>query len=248
MKYRGIDISEFQGKIDFNKVKAAGIECIIVRYADPFHDNYEDIYFKRNMQECQRLGFHFGAYIFSRATNAAAARNEAKNIIKACAKYKYDMPLYIDMESAQVVNVANEVIAAYLDECDKAGVIGGVYANTNWFTNYIDTEKIKERPLWIAQYYDRITHAHPEYFGIWQFTASGTTPGISGNTDLDNVYVEYWNQDKPEPEPIADDIKIKAVDVILDKYGTGEARKKALGKDYEKVQELVNEIIERLEE
>ena len=83
MRFRGIDVSEFQGIIDWDRVKTAGIECVVVRYGDPAHSNYEDVYFRSNMRECEKRGFHFGAYILSRATTAKAARLEARNMISA---------------------------------------------------------------------------------------------------------------------------------------------------------------------
>ena len=249
MRYRVIDVSEFQGTINWDRVKQAGIECVIVRYGDPAHSNYEDVFFKTNMRECEKRGFHFGAYILSRATTAKAARMEARNMIAACKKYKYDMPLYIDLEISSTRQYANIVIEAFLDECDNAGVIGGVYSNQDWFSNTINTEKIKDRPLWIAQYNERITHSRPEYFGAWQYTSSGRVPGIEGTCDLDYFYVDYWNNEKPDPIPepeYTQDEKAKAVDVLLGKYGNGDERVKKLGKDYKKVQSLVNEILERL--
>lgn len=245
MNKRGIDISEWQGKIDFQKVKNAGIDCVIVRYAD---GSYIDKNFAFNMGECERKGLHFGAYIFSRAVNEAQAREEAQAIIKACSLYKYDMPLYIDMEASNLSGIANKIINAFLDECDKAGVKGGIYANLNWFNNYINTRYYVDRPLWIAQYNDYLTHSNPAWFGMWQYTSKGSCPGINGNVDLNYVYIEYWNNKKEEPKEssAADEIKIKAVDVILGKYGTGSERKKKLGSSYEAVQEVVNELIERI--
>lgn len=241
MRKRGIDISEWQGNINFLQVKNAGIDCIIVRYAD---GSYIDKKFITNMKECQKYGFHFGAYIFSRAKSKAQARDEAKRLIAACAPYKYDMPLYIDMESPQVQLIADQVIAGFLDECDKAGVKGGVYSNLNWFNNFININKIKDRPIWYAQYNNEITFKHPEWIGMWQYTSTGKCPGINGNVDLNHVYVEYW--DKKPDETYPDNIKIKAVDVFLGKYGSGAERKKKLGNDYDAVQKLVNEIIERM--
>lgn len=244
MSKRGIDISEFQGVIDFSKVKNAGIDCIIIRYGDGL---YQDKYFKRNMEQAKKYGFHFGAYLLSRAVNKAQGKEEGQRLIAACKKYDYDMPLYIDMEAAEISKYADDVIAGFFEACDESGVTGGVYANLNWFNNYISTKKIKDRPLWIAQYYDRITHYMPEWFGMWQYTSEGRCPGIDGYVDLNHVYVDYWNQKKEESKKTYTDAeKIKAVDVFLGKYGAGDERVKKLGRDYENVQSLVNEIIERI--
>ena len=240
-RWRGIDVSEFQGYIDFDKVKAAGIDCIIIRYGDGL---YQDIYFERNMKEAQKRGFHFGAYLLSRAVNKAQGKEEGQRLIKACKRYNFDMPLYIDMEAAEISRFADSVIDGFLEACQEAGVTGGVYANLNWFNNYISTKRLKNYPLWIAQYNDRITHYMPEWFGIWQYTSKGSCPGISENVDLNHVYVDYWNE--KESKAYTDQDKIKAVDVLFGKYGAGDERVKKLGKDYEAVQSLVNEIIERI--
>ena len=239
MNKRGIDISEFQGFIDFQKVKNSGIDCIIIRYGDGL---YQDIYFARNMEQAKKYGFHFGVYIFSRAVNKAQGKEEAQRLIKACKKFAPDMPYYIDMEADAIIPYADQVISGFLEACDEAGVTGGVYANLNWFLNYINTKKIKDRPLWLAQYNERITHNNPEWFGIWQYTSSGRCPGIQGNVDLNHVYVAYWEQKKKEEKEYNDSIKAKAVDVIFGKYGAGDERIKKLGADYEAVQDIVNKL------
>ena len=235
---RGIDISSWQGVIDFKKVKESGVEFIIVRYADGASI---DRLFNHNMQNCQDYGFHFGAYIYSRAINEAQAKGEAQRIIEACKPYKYDMPLYIDLEVDKNKSIANQIAGAFLAECDRQGVKGGIYANKNWFTNYIDTERFKKYPLWIAQWGKSITHRTPGIFGMWQYSDSGYCPGISGKVDLDKCYNYYWiDQNNPEPD---DKIKAMALDVLLGKYGNGIERRKKLGSNYNSVQELVNKVV-----
>lgn len=237
---KGIDVSEYQGYIDFKEVKKSGVGVVICRYAD---GNYIDEYFDRNMQECEKVGLHFGAYILTRAKDAACAQKEANRIIAAAKKYSYDMPLYIDVEADEAKKNANEIIDAFLDVCDKKKVKGGIYANLTWFVNYIDVYKYKDRPLWLAQYNNKITNLDPSLFGMWQYTSSGRVPGIVGPVDLDEVYVKYW-ENLPA---IPDNIKAMAVDCILGEYGNGEERKERLGEYYEAVQNVVNLIYKNME-
>ena len=239
---KGIDISEWQGKIDFEKVKKSGIAVVICRYAD---GALLDDYFDENMAACEKNNLHFGAYIFSRACNKEQARDEARRIIKACRKYKFDMPLYIDCESQQNKNDVNGVIDGFLEICDKEKIKGGIYANLNWFYNYIDIKKYKDRPLWLAQYNKEITDLDPSLFGMWQYTSIGKVSGIVGNVDLNNIYVKYWDDDAEE---FPDNIKAMAVDCILGNYGNGEERRERLGVYYEAVQRLVNIIFQNMEE
>ena len=101
---RAIDVSEWQGLIDWQKVKADGVEVAIIRYADGL---YMDRYFHQNMTNAKKAGLHVGSYIFSRAVNAAQAKEEAQRIINACKPYKLDMPIYIDLEAENLKYFAN---------------------------------------------------------------------------------------------------------------------------------------------
>ena len=238
---KGIDVSDWQGIIDFAKVKKAGIKFVIVKYAD---GTVLDDRFHRNMFECERNGLHFGAYIYSRARTKEEAKKEANRLIAACKKYNYDMPLYIDMESTQNKANPDAVIDGFLEVCDKNKVRGGIYANLNWFLNFISTEKYISRPLWIAQYYKEITDINPDWFGMWQYTSSGKVDGINGNVDCNYLYVKYWETKEPE---FLDNVKAMAVDTILGKYGNGAERKERLGQYYEQVQELINILFNKME-
>ena len=249
MALKGIDVSEYQGVIDWKKVAASGVKVAIVRYADGM---YIDRYFYQNMTGAIKAGLHVGAYIYSRAVNAAQAAEEAQRIIKACEPYNYDMPLYIDLEAKNLKYLANTLAKAFMDECKKRGVLGGIYANLDWFNNYLDPMPYIHDPLWIAQYYSKITYRNP-IFGMWQYTSTGRVAGINGDVDLNFVYVEYWKKEKPKNDSNANNQKIekecailaeKCKDTLSGKYGTGAAREKALGSYYTPVQWIINKILE----
>lgn len=198
-----IDVSEWQGKIDWKKVAASGTKGAIIRYAD---GSYLDPTFDRNMKQAKAAGLHIGAYIFSRAKTAAGARKEAKRLYKACKPYSPDMPLYIDLEARGLEKYADKVAIAFIGQMEKLGAKGGVYANCNWFSNYLNKtiKKYADRPLWIAQYYSRITHRDPSLFGMWQYTSKGSVDGIKGYVDRNKCYVAYWKDaKKTEAKPKA---------------------------------------------
>lgn len=206
MAYKVVDVSSWQGGIDWAAVAADGVIGAIVRFADGMYVP-RDSQFDANMAGAHAAGLHVGAYIFSRAANAAQAREEADRTIDACNAYGFDMPIYIDMEDPDYAGVAMEVATAFLACCDERGVKGGIYANLNWFRNYIDPYTFADRPLWIAQYNDRITHENPGLFGMWQYSSSEWVNGI-GTCDCNECYVEYWNggvvapvEPAPQPQP-----------------------------------------------
>lgn len=195
--YSVIDVSEFQKTIDWKKVKADGVDGAIIRYGD---GTYLDPKFDENMKGAKAAGLHVGCYIFSRAKNAATAESEATRLFNAASKYDPDMPLYIDLEVAKLAKYADTVAAAFIKKMDALGGRPGVYANCDWFTNYL-TKTLKnysDRPMWIAQYNKKITHKNPKLFGMWQYTSKGSVSGIKTRVDLDHCYVEYWKNSQGE--------------------------------------------------
>ena len=189
--YKVIDVSEWQGNINWTKVKADGVDGAIIRYAD---GTYLDPKFDKNMKEAKAAGLHVGAYVFSRAKTKATAEKEAERLYNACKKYNPDMPLYIDLEASSLSRYANQSAYAFISKMRTLGGKPGIYANLNWFNNYIKTANYVNYPLWIAQYNSKITHKNPSWFGMWQYSSSGSVSGISGRVDMNKCYVAYWNQ------------------------------------------------------
>lgn len=194
-KYKVIDVSEWQGNINFAKVKADGVVGVIIRYAD---GTYLDPKFDKNMKNAKAAGLHIGAYIFSRATSKAEAEKEATRIFNACKPYNCDMPLYIDLEDTGKKSFADTVAMAYLAKIKALGGTGGVYANLNWWNNYLKKTAAINPIMWVAQYYSKCEYTPASRVGMWQYSSSGSVKGISGRVDMDWCYVEYW---KTAPTP-----------------------------------------------
>ena len=194
--YKVIDVSDWQGQIDWAKVKADGVVGAIIRYGD---GNVLDKRFAENMKNAKAAGLHIGSYIFSRAKNIAEAEAEATKLYNACKPYSPDMPLYIDLEAKDLEKYANVVAKAFLVKMKELGGRGGVYANLNWWNNYLaDTAKnYSSNPFWIAQYNDTMDYKPADRMGMWQYTSSGSVDGISGKVDMDKCYVAYWKSAEP---------------------------------------------------
>lgn len=187
--YDFIDVSVWQGKIDWVKVKAAGIDGAIIRYAD---GTTLDTRFAENMSGAINAGLHVGAYIYSRAKTKAEAESEATRLFNACKPYKYDMPLYIDLEDKALSKYASTVAKAYLNKMKALGAKGGIYANLNWWNNYLKDVAQLSFAMWLAQYNSTMDYKPANYVGMWQYTSGGTVDGISGKVDRDKCYVAYW--------------------------------------------------------
>lgn len=191
--YKVIDVSDWQGSIDWKKVKADGVVGAIIRYAD---GNTLDKRFEENMKNAKSAGLHIGSYIFSRAKNIAEAETEAERLYNACKPYSPDMPLFIDLEVSSLAKYANIIAQAFLLKIKALGGKGGVYANLNWWNNYLaDTAKnYANNAFWIAQYNSTMDYKPSSRMGMWQYTSSGKVDGISGKVDINRCYVAYWNK------------------------------------------------------
>ena len=189
--YNAIDVSEFQGTIDWAKVKKAGIDAAIIRYGD---GTYKDPKFATNMKNAIANGLHVGCYIFSRAKTAKEAEDEATRLFNAAKAYKYDMPLYIDLEAKGYEKYAKTVATAFINKIKALGGKPGVYANLNWWNNYLKDITKMSFAMWLAQYNSTMDFKPAGAVGMWQYTSSGKVDGINGNVDRDRLYVKYWDQ------------------------------------------------------
>lgn len=191
--YKVIDVSDWQGQIDWAKVKANGVVGAIIRYAD---GTTLDKRFVENMANAKAAGLHVGSYIFSRAKTKAEAEAEATRLFNACKPYDPDMPLYIDLEAKGLEKYANTVAQAFLIKMKALGGRGGVYANLNWWNNYLaeTARDYSSNPFWIAQYNDTMDYKPSDRMGMWQYTSEGRVNGIDGDVCMDKCYRAYWEK------------------------------------------------------
>ena len=192
MSKKGIDVSEFQGKIDWEKVKNAGIEFAILRcgYGMDF-SNQDDVEYERNANECERLGIPYGVYLMSYANTVEKARSEAKHVLRLIEGRKISLGVWYDIEDNGTSGAINKetltnIINTFCNTIKNAGYKVGVYANLNWLENKIEKTIKDNYDIWVAQYYSKC-----EYEGkyiMWQHTSSGKVNGISTNVDMNILY------------------------------------------------------------
>ena len=133
-----IDVSEHQGNINWDQVKSTGVEGVIIRcgYGDDIASQ-DDIYWKRNADECTRLGIPFGVYIYSYATSMAQAESEAQHALRCVKGYKLSYPIYLDLEHSGTEAGAVDRAKRFGDIIEAAGYWCGIYANLSWWNNYL---------------------------------------------------------------------------------------------------------------
>ena len=192
MSKKGIDVSEFQGKVDWEKVKNSGVEFAILRcgYGMDF-SNQDDVEYERNANECERLGIPYGVYLMSYANTVEKARSEAKHVLRLIEGRKISLGVWHDIEDNGTSGAINKetltnIINTFCNTIKNAGYKVGVYANLNWLENKIEKTIKDNYDIWVAQYYSKC-----EYEGkyiMWQHTSSGKVNGISTNVDMNILY------------------------------------------------------------
>ena len=213
--FKGIDVSYSQGIIDWEKVKATGIEFALIRagYGSDI-ESQDDAQAVRNMQECERLGIPYGVYLYSYALKIENAVSEAEHALRVVKNFNPQMGIWFDMEDAdgykakKGLNVYNkrelitEMCETFCDKITEAGYKTGVYANKNYFDNVIITDDIKY-PLWLA-HWGIDEPSMPCLF--WQYTSDGSVDGINGRVDMNYYYGELPDIQPEHPStPEADE-------------------------------------------
>lgn len=193
----GIDVSKWNGVIDWDKVKNAGVEFAIVRAGyrgSSTGSLIEDPYFHANMQAAAASGVPTGVYFFTQAVNEVEAVEEASAVLKLISDYKLDYPIYIDTEGAGGNGRADGldpetrtlVCEAFCRTITNAGYEAGVYASRNWLNNNLRTQRLEQYETWLAEY--RSVPLYQGYYQMWQYTSKGNIDGIEGNVDLNIRY------------------------------------------------------------
>ena len=189
---RGIDVSKFQGSIDWNAVKADGITFAIIRCGYRGYGSgalVEDSTYRRNIQGAINAGLRVGVYFYSQAINEAEAVEEASMVLSLVSGYSLPLGVYYDTESvgggrANALSAAERTACAvaFCETIRSAGYSAGVYSYASWFYNALNFANISKYNIWIAQYRDTLSFSYKH--NIWQYTGSGSVKGISKPVDM----------------------------------------------------------------
>lgn len=192
---KGIDVSKWQGVIDWEKVKASGIQFAMIRCSFGWGSKQIDKRFEENYQKAKAVGMPVGAYHYSYATNPTSAKEEAELCLSALKGKKFEYPIAFDIEEDAVFklgkNKVSEIIKAFCETLENAGYYVVVYSSKSKIENYFTDEIFEKYDLWVAQWTDKCTFEKPH--GIWQNSSKGAVAGITGNVDTDFAYKDYPN-------------------------------------------------------
>ncbi len=196
----GIDVSKWQGEIDWDQVKGEGIEFAIIRcgYRGSVTGSLvEDPYFAQNIKAAKAAGIKVGVYFFTQAVNEVEAVEEASMVVSLIRDYELEYPVFIDTEGAGGegradgldVGVRTAVCDAFCTTIENAGYKAGVYASRNWYNKRLETAQLEKYTIWLAEY--RSAPIYQGYYQMWQYTSKGSVAGIKGRVDMNISYLGY---------------------------------------------------------
>lgn len=191
--YKGIDVSKWQGEINWSRVKNAGIQFVMMRSSFGWGEGQKDKFFEVNYAGAKKVGISVGAYHYSYATTTEEAVKEAELCYSIIKGKKFEYPIAYDMEENRVSALGKEKVSeiakAFCEKMESYGYYVCIYANKYWLDNYF-TDKIFEKyDIWLAQWSEKPTFE--KAYGIWQKSSKGKVDGIETNVDLDESYKNY---------------------------------------------------------
>ena len=186
-----VDISEFQQGIDFNKMKNDGIKAVIIRAGYGRESSQKDSMFESHYRNAKAAGLKIGVYWYSYADSAGDAEKEAKACLECINNKSLDMPIYYDLEDNSQTKLGKakltEIAERFCKTIKKSNYRAGVYANLNWFNNYLDYDKLKKKySIWLAQY----NSVNELSCDIWQNSSTGRVSGYGKNIDTNIIFNE----------------------------------------------------------
>ena len=197
MELLGIDVSKYQGSIDWQKVATDGIKFAFIRvgwagYEGGIDEGF-DPYFDTNIKEAISAGLDVGVYVYSYCKSTNAARKAARAVVEKCKPYKLTMPIAFDMEDSNTYknfskDANNSIAKSFLETIESSGYYPILYTYTSFANSYLNMLNLTNYDLWLADYrgYMGIDGA-----SIWQYSSSGNVNGIEGRVDMNIAYKDY---------------------------------------------------------
>lgn len=193
MSVKGIDVSKWNGNVDFKKVKKAGYDFVMINAGYGRYISQKDPYFETNYANAKAAGLGVGTYWYSYAATATDARTEAETFAKVIEGKQFDYPVAFDLEDRTQCylprNVLNDMCDAFIGCLEKKGYYVCLYSFTSFISDHINADTLSKYDLWLADW-----ASNPSYngsIGMWQYSDKGKVNGIKGNVDLNVAYKDY---------------------------------------------------------
>lgn len=206
---KGIDVSYYNDKIDWAKVKAAGINYAIIQVGYrgcTFGSLKADKKFEYNIKSAIENDIKVGVYYVTQAVNVKEAEEEAEYVLKHIGDYSIDYPIYIDIEevkNSRQKKLNNkqrtDICKAFCDKIYEAGYETGIYSCQYYFESLLNTKELSKYNIWVAAYEIKEKPSTSFEYQMWQSSETGKVDGIKGDVDINYVYYDYLNYTRTEP-------------------------------------------------
>lgn len=197
----GIDVSEYQTLVDWQQVKDAGIEFVMIRVGYRGYGEegrlVEDAMYRSHMEGALNAGLDVGVYFFSQAIDEQETLEEASFVLERIEAYKITYPVVFDTEEIKTEGARTQGLSSgqYTENCitfcdaiEEKGYVSMIYANMKWMAYTLELEKLTDYAIWYADY-EPLPQC-PYEFRMWQYTETGQVPGVEENVDLDLFFEE----------------------------------------------------------
>lgn len=191
---KGIDVSQWQGDIDWNKVKKDNVNFAVIRAGYGKYASQEDPKFDTNMVNAHKAGMDCGVYWYSYATSVAEAYTEAEVCYSIIKDYNFEYPVFFDIEEDSQRNLSTAEVSAIIDAfcstMEKKGYYVSIYSYASFLNTKVYSNVLDKYDVWVA-HFDVSAPSYNRQYGIWQYSSTGRINGISGDVDLDYAYKDY---------------------------------------------------------
>lgn len=195
---KGIDVSKYQGAIDWSKIKDSDIEFAIIRCGvGEDLKVQDDTYFAQNVKGCEQYQIPYGIYLYSFATDKAMAQDEAKHVLRLIHETNANpkLPIYLDIEDKTQkdlpAGILGDIAETFCNTMIEAGYKAGVYSNLSFWNNKLTDNRFSQWDRWVAQY--NSVCDYKDVYSIWQYTDKGQVNGIAGNVDINILFTNDCN-------------------------------------------------------
>lgn len=239
-----IDISQYNGNINFEELKNNGIKNVIIRvgWIGNKQNHTLDTKFEENYKKAKENGFKVGFYVYSYCKSVETLRQGVNWLLEKIDTKQNEIGVFLDLEDETIQEIGRQNLTdqakQFCEIIKNSGYIAGIYANKYWFEHLLDIKQLLNYKIWLAEWNKKDNYSVTFRVDIWQYGPT-EIKGINGQVDINEIY--YGTN------TIFVDIEQIAKDVINGKYGNGQERKQKLGNLYEQVQHKVNEMLKNNE-
>jgi GH25 family lysozyme M1 (1,4-beta-N-acetylmuramidase) len=193
--YDGIDVSKWQGSVNWTSVKNSGIDFAIIRAGYGRYISQKDPYFEQNYQNAKAAGLQCGAYWFSYATTPDEAVQEAEVFAQVVEGKTFEYPLVFDIENSTQAALSKEqvsaIITAFCSTMEEKGYYVSLYSYANFLNTKVYDSVLQKYDIWVAHFGVSSPSYTKTSYGMWQYSSTGTVSGVSGSVDMDYSYRNY---------------------------------------------------------